>query len=92
VAGAECQLEGSITMPWGTVTIAVPNAAGYTQNYKRNGVVTHPQAQAMVQAAIVDSTARIIANPRYNPLPPPLNKTNIGQDIAADPGINYRLI
>ena len=46
-------------MPWGKVTIAAPNAAGYTQNYKRNGVVTHTEAQAMVQAAIADSTARI---------------------------------
>ncbi|MFL5078554.1 MAG: hypothetical protein ACJ8DU_01250 [Microvirga sp.] len=79
-------------MPWGKVTVAAPNAAGYTQNYKRNGVVTHTQAQAMVQAAIADSTARITANPRYNPVPPPLNTLNIGQNMAADPGVNYRVI
>jgi len=79
-------------MPWGKVTITVPNAAGYTQNYKRNGVVTHTNAQAMVQAAIVDSTARITANPTYNPLPPPLNTINIAQNMAVDPGVTYRAI
>jgi len=46
----------------------------------------------MVQAAIADSTARITANPRYNPVPPPLNTLNIGQNMAADPGVNYRVI
>jgi hypothetical protein len=79
-------------MPWGRVTIQVPNAAGYNQNYKRNGVVNHVQAQLMVQAAIADSTNRIIANPAFNPLPPPLNTINIGQNLGADPGVNYRLI
>lgn len=79
-------------MPWGTVTITVPNAAGYTQNYKRNHVVTHTDAQQMVQAAILDSTTRITANPMYNPLPAPMNTINIAQNLGADPGDNYRLI
>lgn len=79
-------------MPWGRVTITVPNAAGYTQNYKRNGVVNHGEAQAMVQAAIADSTARVTANPAFNPLPAPINTVNIGQNIQADPGPNYRPI
>lgn len=79
-------------MPWGYVTITYPNT-GYTQNYKRNNVVTHIQCSNMVNAAVADSIARINANPPVGGLPGPVvvNRLNIAQN-ALDPGLNFRLI
>ena len=72
-------------MPWGTVTITY-GPTGYTQNYKRNHVVTHLQCQNMVATAVADSVARI------NVAGAVVNRNNIAQNMAADPGINYRVI
>jgi hypothetical protein len=72
-------------MPWGRVTITYP-PTGYTQNYKRNHVATHPEAQAMVAAAVADSVARI-GGQGVN-----VTRTNIAQGLPNDPGANYRLI
>jgi len=72
-------------MPWGRVTITY-GATGYTQNYKRNNVVTHLQCQNMVAAAVADSVARIGGAGVV------VNRINIAQNLAADPGLNYRLI
>ena len=58
---------------------------GYNQRYKRNNVVTHPQAQAMVAAAIADSAGRIGGGVQ-------VVAQNINQNMAADPGAGYRVI
>lgn len=71
-------------MAWGTVTITYP-PTGYTQNYKRNNVVTHVQASAMVAAAVTDSVNRIGPGTI-------VNRTNIAQNLPVDPGANYRVI
>lgn len=71
-------------MPWGSVTITYA-PTGYAQNYKRNNVITHPQAQALVVAAIADSAARIGGGVQ-------VVTHNIRQNMAADPGANYRVI
>jgi len=71
-------------MPWGRVTITY-GATGYTQNYKRNNVVTHLQCANMVAAAVADSVARIGGGVI-------VNRINIAQNLAADPGLAYRLI
>jgi hypothetical protein len=80
-------------MPWGRVTITYP-PTGYTQNYKRNNVTNHGEAQAMVAAAVADAVARITANPPAGGLPVPVNvnRQNITQNEAADPGANFRVI
>lgn len=70
-------------MPWGKVTINY-KLTGYRQNYKRDGVVTHVQCQAMVAAAIEDSIARIGKGP--------VEANNIAQNLGADPGNNFREI
>ena len=72
-------------MPWGTVTITYP-PTGYTQNYKRNNVVTHVDCQNLVAAAVADSVARI------NVPGAVVNRNNIAQNLGADPGVNYRVI
>lgn len=81
-------------MPWGRVTI-VYGHTNYAQNYKRNNVVTHQEAQNMVADAVADSVARIQANPPAGGFPVGgiiVGRNNIGQNIGADPGANYRLI
>jgi hypothetical protein len=81
-------------MPWGSVTITY-GPTNYTQNYKRNNVVTHIDCQNMVADAVNDSVARITAHPPAGGLPAGgviVNRININQNMAADPGANYRVI
>lgn len=72
-------------MAWGRVTITYA-PTGYNQNYKRNNVVTHVQASDMVAAAVADSVARIGIPGAI------VTRSNIAQNLPADPGVNYRLI
>ena len=81
-------------MPWGQVTITYP-PTGYTQNYKRNNVVTHVHCAAMVAAAVADSVGRIAAHPPLGGLPAGgivVNRVGIAQNLPADPGVNFRVI
>ena len=80
-------------MPWGSVQITY-SPTDYSQNYKRNPVVTHVQCQAMVAAAVADSVTRITANPPAGGLPPVVNVTrsNITQNKPQDPGEDFRPI
>jgi hypothetical protein len=71
-------------MPWGTVTITYA-PTGYTQNYKRNNVVTHVQCNALVNAAVADSVGRL-------PAGAVVGRNHIAQNLPADPGANYRPI
>jgi hypothetical protein len=72
-------------MPWGSVTITF-GPSGYNQNYKRSNVVTHKQCQQFVAAAVADSVLRINIPGAI------VNRNNIAQNQAVDPGITYRLI
>ncbi|NHF59979.1 hypothetical protein FK220_011545 [Flavobacteriaceae bacterium TP-CH-4] len=81
-------------MGWGRVTITYA-PTGYAQNYKRDNVVYHNECQNMVADAVADSVVKIIANPPAGGIPhmgPIVNRENIAQNLAVDPGINYRLI
>jgi hypothetical protein len=71
-------------MAWGSVNISY-TPTGYTQNYKRNHVANHEEAQEMVKAAMADSVARVGKGVK-------VDVNNIRQDMGADPGNNYRLI
>jgi hypothetical protein len=77
-------------MPWGSVTITY-GPTGYTQNYKRNNVVTHGDCANLVEDAVTDSINRLVANgvPAAGLI---VNRLNINQNMAADPGPNYRVI
>ncbi|MET0393171.1 MAG: hypothetical protein ABW019_08505 [Chitinophagaceae bacterium] len=72
-------------MPWGRVTITYP-PTNYLQYYKRNHVITDQECQAMVAAAVADAEARI------NIFGAIVVKSNIAQDLEADPGPMYRVI
>ncbi len=77
-------------MPWGSVTITY-GPTGYTQNYKRNNVVTHGDCANLIADAVTDSINRLVANgvPAARLI---VNRLNINQNKAADPGPNYRMI
>ena len=81
-------------MPWGSVQISY-GPTDYTQNYKRNGVVSHDQCRAMVADAVADSVDRITANPPAGGLPAGgvnVKRSNITQNEAEDPGPDFRPI
>lgn len=76
-------------MGWGTITITF-DPTGYTQNYKRDNVQTHPQLRAMIADAVTDSVNKIRANGYTEPIV--VDRIHDQQNLDYDPGDNYRLI
>ncbi len=84
-------------MPWCRITITY-GPTGYTQNYKRLlAVHSHPLSQQFTTDALADSLQRVNANLPRGHVPNPVTQNllgilNQGDQIAVDPGQNYRVI